>query len=72
MRGNPRLRTPPPHFRCLCRSWRRSRSRVSSGQLTGVVGDWESRRRRRPRREEGREERERTKEGEQGREEKRG
>ena len=45
VRGNPRLRTPPPHFRCLCRSWRRSRSHVSSGQLTGVVGDWESRRR---------------------------
>ena len=42
MRGNPRLRTPPPHSQCLCRSWRRSRSRVSSGQLTGVVGDWES------------------------------
>ena len=42
MRGNPRLMTPPPHSQFLCRNWHCSRSRVSSGQLTGVVGDGES------------------------------
>ena len=45
MRGNPPLRTPPPHSQCLCRSWHCSRSRVSSGLSTGVVGDWVTRRR---------------------------
>ena len=45
MRGNPRLRTPPLHSQCLCRNWRHSRSRVSSEQSTGVVGDWVTRRR---------------------------
>ena len=45
MRGNPPPKTPPPHSQCLCRSWHRSRSRVSSEQWTGMVGDWVSRRR---------------------------
>ena len=48
---------------------------MSSGQLTGVVGDWESRMREGQEGGEGRRkrgERERTEEGEKGREEKRG